>query len=130
MWACRRRRAAIVRELLRRGANVLARNYAEPDGDGGNFALWFTANGASPGGAPIAELLVEHGADVNMVGEHGETALHQAAAWNNIEVAKALVEHGVDVNAEHQDGKTPLSMALRRDHSEMAELLRQAGAIT
>ena len=128
MWACRRRQEAVVRELLYRGANVQARNFTEPDGDGGNFALWFTANGDLLGGAPIAQLLVEHGADVNIVGEHGETALHQAAAWNNVQVAKVLIECGADVNAQHQKNKTPLSMALQRDHSKFAELLRQAGA--
>lgn len=66
MWACRRRQEAIVRELLRRGANVQARNFTESAGDGGNFALWFTANGDLSGGAPIAQLLVEHGAMVLM----------------------------------------------------------------
>lgn len=55
------------------------------------------------------ELLIRHGADVNLVNrENGNTPLHYAAASGNPDLVRLLLEHGAEVNAVNRGGYTPL----------------------
>jgi serine/threonine-protein phosphatase 6 regulatory ankyrin repeat subunit A/serine/threonine-protein phosphatase 6 regulatory ankyrin repeat subunit B len=89
------------------------------------------------------KLLVEHGVDVNAVGQYGWTALHAAAYQGLTEVIDYLVSKGADVNQMDVFGQTPLSISLavltqdigarrplipRRYRKEVAELLLKLGA--
>ncbi|KAF8476566.1 ankyrin repeat-containing domain protein, partial [Russula ochroleuca] len=62
----------------------------------------------------VAQLLLEHGADVNARIEHGgdddngRTPLHTAANYGRVEVVRVLLEHGANVGAEDNKGRTPL----------------------
>jgi ankyrin repeat protein len=56
---------------------------------------------ASVGRGPDYELikiLISKGADVNMQGYNGITALHWAVKYNDLKVAKLLLENGADIN--------------------------------
>jgi ankyrin repeat protein len=57
---------------------------------------------AITGDVSAVKMLLDHGADVNIVDPLGRTALMYAAASDNLplEVVKMLVEHGADVNAK------------------------------
>jgi len=115
MWACRNRHAAIVELLLARGANIHATNFKdEQSGDGGNTALWFTAQGAYPGTVPIARLLVAHGAEINTRCEHGTTAFYMAVDWVHMELVQFLLAHGADPSIPNLKGRTPLDQ-IRKD---------------
>ena len=62
-------------------------------------------------------LLLDHGADVDLVKSESEdigygTALSCACAYNYVEVAELLLDHGADINFTNQDGNTPLLVAL------------------
>lgn len=59
---------------------------------------------------PIAELLVAHGADVNLCQRNGESALANAANRGNVELVAFFLEHGADPNLTKSYG-TALSMA-------------------
>lgn len=50
---------------------------------------------------------VAHGRD------KGDTRLHDAALYNNINLAKILLKKGADINAQNKDGYTPLHVAAR-----------------
>src|SRR6187549_2792715 len=78
--AARMRDVKAVRQELAAGVNVDVVSGRAANGDGGNTALWFAAQGPWPNGADVARVLVNAGADVNMRCEHGRTALHMAAA--------------------------------------------------
>ena len=81
----------------------------------------------------ITELLIQHGADVNVQGEaHGNwTPMHTLAEWAGfIEQADLLLEAGAEINAETDRGWTPLDFAVDRDRKSMVEHLRPKGAIT
>jgi uncharacterized protein len=108
MWACRNRHTHLVELLLQHGAEVGKTNVREGSGDGGNTALWFTAQGATPGNVPIARLLLDHGATPDVRCEHGTTALFMAASWGHIGLVQLLIERGANATIRNLAGQTPL----------------------
>jgi len=58
--------------------------------------------------ADIARLLLEHGADLHAQAKNGETSLHRAAEWGQVEVVRVLLEHGANIGMEDNKGATPL----------------------
>jgi ankyrin repeat protein len=78
-----------------------------------------------------AKLLVERGAEVNLVARNENihvTPLHSAAAGSHAEIVKLLLEHGADPNAAQDGGFTPLHSAAQNDDRESVEALLEAGA--
>jgi ankyrin repeat protein len=90
-----------------------------------------------------ARYLVEHGADVNAVGEFGWTPLHAASYQGLTDVIEYLVSKGAKLDTKDKLGQTPLSISLsiltkeagakrlqipRRYRGEVAQLLLKLGA--
>ncbi len=71
----------------------------------------------------IAKMLLEAGADVNVVQMSGATPLHSAAHNGNIELLIVLLEAGANVEAKMEDGKTPADKASEKGFSEIAKIL-------
>ncbi len=59
-----------------------------------------------------AEVLLEHGADVNRGGPDGTTPLMMAAGYGRDEMVMLLLRHGADVHRVSRDGSTALGFAL------------------
>ena len=111
--AARMRDTETVRRELDVGVHVDVPNGRAANGDGGNTALWFAAQGPVPGGLETAGLLIAAGAEVNRPCEHGRTALHMAAAWGHLDVVRLLVESGADPAIRDDEGMTPAEIASR-----------------
>jgi ankyrin repeat protein len=109
--AARMRDVQAVRQELAAGVDVDVVNGRAENGDGGNTALWFAAQGPWPKGVEVARVLIEAGADVNKPCEHGRTALHMAAAWGHADVVQLLLEHGADPTLVDDEGLAPPSVA-------------------
>ena len=107
MWAARTRRSTAVKILLDYGANTKLENYTESSGDGGNTALWFTAQGSLVGQVPIAEMLIDSGADLNRTCEHGTTPLYMAVSWVHIELVQYFISRGASPDIADKRGLTP-----------------------
>ena len=77
-----------------------------------------------------AELLLEHGANVNARSKVQQiTPLHETWSGNRADMAKLLASHGADLNAvEKWYGFTPLHFAGFSMKMELAETLVAAGA--
>lgn len=73
-------------------------------------------------------ILLEHGANPNLVKEGEESALCLAADRGNRAMVQLLLERGADPNCEGLDGHLPLAVACRQGHLEIAELLTAHGA--
>ena len=74
----------------------------------------------------IAELLIQHGANVDIQGTEEQTPLHRAIEWpNNLAVGAVqfLFKHGADVNARREDLSTSLHLAAAQGYFEVAQML-------
>jgi len=71
----------------------------------------------------IAKMLIEAGANVNVVQMSGDTPLHSAAQNGNIELIIVLLEAGANVNAITEDGQTAADKASKNGFGEIARIL-------
>jgi hypothetical protein len=67
---------------------------------------------ALQGRTEVVNLLIDRGADVNVVARDGGSPLHAAAFLGHEKAVETLVEHGANVNAANARGETPLDVAL------------------
>lgn len=86
----------------------------------GSTALILAARLAVEG--MVEELIACH-ADVNAVDELGKSALHWAAAVNNIEAAVALLKNGANKDMQDSKEETPLFLAAREGSYEASKVL-------
>ena len=68
--------------------------------------------------------LINGGANINAIGEHGNTPLHEAVGQGNNEIIKILVTLGCRVKVKNDFGDTPLDIAKINDRSDIIELLK------
>ena len=79
-------------------------------------------------------MLVEAGANINVVDESGENCLHRATRNENLELIRLLLELGADPNVPTIDeydpelSLTPIMQAAKWDNFEIVELLLEYGA--
>jgi ankyrin repeat protein len=71
----------------------------------------------------IVELLLDAGADVNLVQADGYTPLHEAAQNGDQVMAERLVAAGADPRARLDDGSTPADSARAAGHTVLADWL-------
>ncbi len=83
--------------------------------------------GAKAARLDLARMLLDHGADPNVVSA-GESALHLAAALDDRALAALLVERGASTKATARWKQTPLHVAASHNRSAVAELLLSNGA--
>lgn len=76
----------------------------------------------------IIKLLIEAGANPNLLGYDGTTALYWAASANDVELVRTLINAGARVDAEKpKDGYTSLHAASEQGNLENIELLLKVG---
>ena len=83
---------------------------------------------ASMGNTKIAKLLIEHGADVNMVIRGGEYPLHHASKEGHDDIVKMLIKHGAKISQEDEGGNTAIILAATMGHDDVVETLINNGA--
>ena len=85
--------------------------------NGGYHALH---EAALKGHLDIVKLLIDHGAEVNVRAENGDTPLHDASENGHLSVVKLLLERGADPKIENADGLTPVDVSYDKvlDHFE------------
>ncbi|KAI9776291.1 MAG: hypothetical protein M1839_000450 [Geoglossum umbratile] len=104
----------VVRFLLAKGVNVNACDHFGP-------ALCAAAAGNR---LAIARLLLDAGADVDIVGRKEYSALSEAAERGHITMMQLLLDRGCNVEIARADsGFLPLQRAILKGHGEAVELL-------
>jgi ankyrin repeat protein len=69
------------------------------------------------------QLLLEHGADVNIRGLDDSTRLHRATNNGNAEIVRMLLKHGANVDAKNYKGRTPLQKATENGTGKAVRVL-------
>ena len=91
---------AAIKQHIAEGADVNEMSFEMPP------LAW----AAMMGHTAAAELLLQHGADVNGRNRDGNTALHLAVFLGHAETAELLIKNGADVNTKNGDGATPIDL--------------------
>ena len=127
-------RAALVKELIKAGADVNMRVCADVKRAGTDPGLELVSNytalhcAASKCYTTIIMELIKGGADVNIATSLGATPLHIAADVGHEAGVLALMYAGADINAVVRNGHTPLSLAKHKKNARIVELLKHFGA--
>lgn len=72
--------------------------------------------------------LLDAGADINALDEHGQTALMNAAKSGDAELAQLLIQRGAALNHTAKYRLTALMLAVINSRTEVVRLLVEAGA--
>jgi ankyrin repeat protein len=84
---------------------------------------------AQKGNIKKAELLLNHGAEINPIDEeYQSTPLGMACRWGRVEMVDYLLKQGADLNKAGESWATPLTWAKKKGHIEIEEMLINAGA--
>jgi ankyrin repeat protein len=83
---------------------------------------------ASFNNATMAQVLIDHGANVDFRDPLGYTPLFWAAERSNLEVMKLLIDSKATVDAFNRQGVTPLMAAAGHSQPQAVRLLIQRGA--
>jgi uncharacterized protein len=114
-----------VRELIKKGANVNARD------DAGHTVLMQAAACLPIGrvfAVDLVKLLLDQGADIEAKDKRGQTALFKASNFGLFDVVTLLVQKGADTGAKDNEGKTAL-MRLREKQGEYLPGREEAAAL-
>lgn len=107
---------AAVEDLLRAGAQVNGVNSF------GRTALQVMMMGS----APVARVLLQHGADPNVVDRStGTTPLHDAARTGFLDTARLLVQFLADPQARDDADHLPVDLAKQHGHVDVVAFLEQ-----
>jgi uncharacterized protein len=104
------------RYLLLKGADV---NICSQNG----YHVYPLHSAVAANNNDIAKILLEAGANVNVVQVSGVTPLHSAAHHGNIEMIILLLEAGADVQATTDEGKTAADLAKQAGFNELGKIL-------
>ena len=77
----------------------------------------------------IVKLLLEHGADIDIKNDDGETVLHLAVKQNSIKLTTLLISNRVHVTAKCNDGYSALDHAAWNNNSDIISILLRVGAL-
>ncbi|MEW6140156.1 MAG: ankyrin repeat domain-containing protein [Thermodesulfobacteriota bacterium] len=121
--AAKKNRPDVLEFLLKGGAQMDAK-----EEESGNTAL-LEAVSADPSQDRLVEILLKHGAQVNVASKNGMTALMKASVMGRVKAAEMLLDKGADVNARFpKNGRTALCMASEVGSVAVAKLLLERGA--
>jgi ankyrin repeat protein len=113
-----------VRLLLERGAEPMAvsRNRMEV------MPLHSAMAGAdAPARRRVAELLLDHGAEIDARSHGGFTALMEATQNGDLQTADLLLARGADPTLRSDQGKSAQDLATAGGHTAVADRLRNRG---
>ncbi len=143
MIAARSQNPEAVRVLLAAGAELNAQNSCSEDSAllevakqdyskepvySGDKVLFRIIEELKPNLAETLKVLIDAGANPELVGDEGRTALMQAVAKGIPETTKLLIDAKANVNAKDHFGITSLMIAASNGNSEIVRLLLDAKA--
>jgi ankyrin repeat protein len=120
IWTSERGHIQIIKYLLEKYENIDINKL----GACGNSSLHF----ASGSNYEITEILLEYGANVNIMDNNCLTPLYFALNGRNLEIIKLLIKNGADINISDKDNISPLHISIRINRKDITEILINNGA--
>jgi len=117
MLAIKEKQFELVKALLQEKAQVNAQR------NDGLSALHFATASIK-----IFEILIEHGANINLKSDIYGTPMTRAAILGHLDVVKYLIEKKADINVKTATGETPLMAAAEHGYFEIVKALLQEKA--
>ncbi|CAG8235818.1 unnamed protein product [Penicillium salamii] len=99
--------------------------YVDSQNSYGNTALHLTAIHGQP---HVTQILIDHGADKNIVNNELSTPLHIACSTARPDVAKVLIQNDAHVDMYNETDNTPLQLAASSGEAEVVSILLGRGA--
>ncbi len=104
---------------------ILLRNHANPNAYSQNGFQSYPIHAALLNQHDtIAKMLIEAGAEVNVVQNSRISPLHIAAQQGNIDLIIILLENGANIQIQNDQGKTASDLAAEKGFHEIAEILK------
>jgi hypothetical protein len=110
------------------GSRLLLQNGADPNGNIRQMKMSSVAIAAHEGFDDIVALLLQFGANIEILDHVGLRALHWATKNNHPDTVRLLLSHGAEIDPMGSDNLTPLLSAALYNQVQMAELLIKEGA--
>ncbi|WP_270090177.1 ankyrin repeat domain-containing protein [Sphingobacterium sp. SYP-B4668] len=104
---------------------ILLKNHADPNitsQNGYNVSPLHASLHANQ--SEISKMLIEAGANVNIIQSSKITPLHLASQHGNIDMIILLLENGADIGIRNDMGLTASDLAAAKGYKEIAEILR------
>ncbi len=120
-----------IRQLVRRDPNLLTtKTEWGVAADGWHWPLGVTALhwAAGTGNQPLAALLVEAGAGIDILDQSGNTPLRRAVHMGQVDLVKWLLENGADPQIAAANKQTALHTAVIRNRPKIVALLLDHGS--
>jgi hypothetical protein len=76
----------------------------------------------------ITKLLLEHGAEIDVIDGAGRSALFHAVFWGHAKIARLLLSKGANPNIIDRSYKAPLDFAIANNNAEICSYLIEGGA--
>lgn len=80
------------------------------------------------GNVDVVRILIENGADINIICDNGWSPIHFCVLWEMFDIAKILIENGANINATDKSGRTPLHHASLHPYPKQIRALIELGA--
>ena len=71
------------------------------------------------------QLLLEHGADVDVMDDDHSTPLHLASQYGSVRATCLLLEHGANVHLQNNNGHTPCQVSSANGYEDIARWLSE-----
>ena len=78
----------------------------------------------------MAQLLIDNGADVNLVSSLGTPLMNAVTNVWNLDIVKMLINAKAELNATDKNGRTALFYAFASSNDDVVKLLIESGADT
>ncbi len=120
MAACTNRKAKAVKLLLKQGADP---NAGDVEGQTALISVFATSGPDYETQIPVAQALLDAGAEINCTDACGATPLMHAAWFGSLIGVQWLIQHGATVGARDKAGRTAKDIAIAKEFYEIAILL-------